>query len=275
MNSYKFVRNLNPYQSKLGSLARVTPHYVFWYTSTNSNDCLSSGVYCAPDPGKLLFRIIKLTLIIDGAGPLDGRSVVREDLRQICVFLLSPAIWWDYVAEYGSLCLPFTDEDCHLEVFNRIGLKRSDATKVQVCMTESFDGPDEQQADNKLLAKEKAAFLARRLHYWPAIIINKQQYKGHLDPVQDVFQAMCEALETKPQACFDNTESKPGASFKFLIGTGIIVSLLLVLVLYFYRRMVRREMTREMNLQINQMVSQYFSINDKSEGIEIPGKTNN
>jgi hypothetical protein len=36
------------------------------------DECVSGGRYCAPDP--------------DSSGPLIGRDVVMEDLRQICIF---------------------------------------------------------------------------------------------------------------------------------------------------------------------------------------------
>jgi hypothetical protein len=35
-------------------------------------DCLGGGRYCAPDP--------------DGPGPITGRKIVQEDLRQLCMF---------------------------------------------------------------------------------------------------------------------------------------------------------------------------------------------
>lgn len=59
--------------------ALMTPHYVLWtcgqcrkggYVEDNK-DCVSGGRYCAPDP--------------DLEGPLTGRMVVQENLRQICI----------------------------------------------------------------------------------------------------------------------------------------------------------------------------------------------
>ncbi len=43
---------------------------------TNSEDCTNGGRYCAPDP--------------DFTGPLTGRDVVLENLKQMCLNKRSP-----------------------------------------------------------------------------------------------------------------------------------------------------------------------------------------
>ncbi|KAF0894036.1 hypothetical protein E2562_033916 [Oryza meyeriana var. granulata] len=87
-----------------GGYALFTPHYITWFcpeafleTKQCKAQCINRGRYCAPDPEGDL-----------GAG-YDGRDVVLENLRQLCVHRVANArnaswLWWDYVADYHLRC---------------------------------------------------------------------------------------------------------------------------------------------------------------------------
>lgn len=57
--------------------------------------CISGGRYCAFDP--------------DGNGPLMGRDVIFEDLRQLCIINQTDVtMWFDYAMAFENNCLTNT-----------------------------------------------------------------------------------------------------------------------------------------------------------------------
>lgn len=130
----------------------MTPHYVLWRCQScapdyrnDTDDCVSGGQYCAPDP--------------DGDGRLVGRDVVMEDLRQICIYKQSlernkPHLWWDYVSEFYERCpLAEFDEKCSKKAMRRAGVKEKDIDK---CVADSFDDPRSPGlSENVLLYEER------------------------------------------------------------------------------------------------------------------------
>lgn len=101
-----FVRAFRGHAQLLekGGYALFTPHYITWFcpdafleTPQCKAQCINRGRYCAPDPEGDL-----------GAG-YDGKDVVVENLRQLCVHRVAnasgrPWVWWDYVADYHLRC---------------------------------------------------------------------------------------------------------------------------------------------------------------------------
>jgi hypothetical protein len=101
-----FVRAFRGHAQLLekGGYAAFTPHYITWFcpepflgTPQCKAQCVNRGRYCAPDPEGDL-----------GAG-YDGKDVVMENLRQLCVHRAAnatgrPWVWWDYVADYHLRC---------------------------------------------------------------------------------------------------------------------------------------------------------------------------
>jgi hypothetical protein len=90
-----------------------TPHYLTidgsWFDCTTprtnprlpkwrcGKQCTNNGRYCAEDPEK------------DMGSGRDGEDVVRENLRQICLWRAVKAteqtgIWWDYVESFYHNC---------------------------------------------------------------------------------------------------------------------------------------------------------------------------
>jgi hypothetical protein len=61
------------------------------------SQCINHGRYCAPDPEQ------------DFSSGYDGKDVVLENLRQLCVFKVAnetkkPWVWWDYVTDFQIRC---------------------------------------------------------------------------------------------------------------------------------------------------------------------------
>ncbi|KAI4338450.1 hypothetical protein MLD38_023508 [Melastoma candidum] len=77
-----FVNNFRGHAQALekGSHTRFTPHYITWYcpeafklSNQCKSQCINHGRYCAPDPEQ------------DFGVDYDGKDVVFENLRQLCV----------------------------------------------------------------------------------------------------------------------------------------------------------------------------------------------
>lgn len=87
-----------------GSYSQFTPHYITWYcpqafilSKQCKSQCINHGRYCAPDPEQ------------DFSKGYDGKDVVIENLRQLCVFRVAneskkPWVWWDYVTDFHIRC---------------------------------------------------------------------------------------------------------------------------------------------------------------------------
>jgi hypothetical protein len=101
-----FVRAFRGHAQLLekGGYALFTPHYITWFcpdafldTPQCKAQCINRGRYCVPDPEG------------DLAAGYDGKDVVVENLRQLCVHRVAnassrPWVWWDYVADYHLRC---------------------------------------------------------------------------------------------------------------------------------------------------------------------------
>ncbi len=87
-----------------GGYTQFTPHYITWYcpqaftlSRQCKSQCINHGRYCAPDPEQ------------DFSSGYDGKDVVLENLRQLCVFKAAnetkkPWLWWDYVTDFQIRC---------------------------------------------------------------------------------------------------------------------------------------------------------------------------
>lgn len=109
-----------------GGYTLFTPHYITWYCPepfVNSRQCISQcinkGRYCVPDPERDL-----------NIG-YDGKDVVTENLRQLCVYIVAnqtsrrPWVWWDYVTDFQIRC-PMSkrkyNQKCAEQVITSLGI---------------------------------------------------------------------------------------------------------------------------------------------------------
>jgi len=258
-----FLNDFAPYARKLQDITVMTPHYVLWYCtecrkvgySINNPDCVSSGRYCAPDP--------------DGPGPLTGKHVVLEDLRQICVYQQDKGKWWDYIQEMNRTCpTSKIGTDCYENALSESDI---DAKKVENCMESSFSQSGNYSTDNKLLKKERDELIKAGIFFFPAVIINSQTMRGDIEPLE-VLQAICAGFKDTPDTCKgllrpakpDTPAGQEGIGMATLLVIVAFAVLLLVVVLMVYRMWLKREMNSELKKQINQAVGQYFALADTS-----------
>eukprot|EP01018_Ginkgo_biloba_P004479 Gb_19839 [translate_table: standard] len=184
-----------------GGYTQFTPHYITWYcpqafilSKQCKSQCINHGRYCAPDPEQ------------DFSQGYDGKDVVIENLRQLCVFKVAreskkPWVWWDYVTDFHIRC-PMKEKkynkECAEKVISSLGL---DTKKIDECL-----GDPEADADNSVLKSEQDAQVGQGsrgdVTILPTLVINSRQYRGKLDKGA-VLKAICAGFEetTEPAVC--------------------------------------------------------------------------
>ncbi|KAL0365303.1 UNVERIFIED_CONTAM: Vacuolar-sorting receptor 3 [Sesamum angustifolium] len=184
-----------------GGYTQFTPHYITWYcpqaftvSKQCKSQCLNHGRYCAPDPEQ------------DFSTGYEGKDVVLENLRQLCVFRVAnetkkPWVWWDYVTDFQIRC-PMKkkkyNKECAEQVINSLGL---DLKKIEKCM-----GDPEADSDNPVLKEEQDAQIGKGsrgdVTILPTLVVNNRQYRGKLEKGA-VLKAICAGFEetTEPSVC--------------------------------------------------------------------------
>ncbi|CAI5516101.1 unnamed protein product [Closterium sp. Naga37s-1] len=184
-----------------GGYTLFTPHYITWYcpeayleSRQCKTQCINSGRYCAPDPEE------------DFDVGYDGKDVVAENLRQLCVHRVANEthgswLWWDYVTDFKKRCR-MADKtygpECAESIITALGL---DVAKVRKCM-----GDPTKDQDNPVLKSEQEAQIGTGdrgdVTILPTVIINNKQYRGKLDS-KAVLKAVCSGFKetTDPPVC--------------------------------------------------------------------------
>ena len=110
-------------------------------------------------------------------GTANGRDIVLEDLRQICLHKKSETDWWAYSLNFGKLCLVQGTEiqKCSHEILDMIGVN---SNEIEDCVSESFENKtDIIFSENKLLRAERELFIKKGIQAWPTLIINNVTFR--------------------------------------------------------------------------------------------------
>ncbi|KAG6536144.1 hypothetical protein ZIOFF_001188 [Zingiber officinale] len=202
----KFVRDFkgNAQILEKGGFTLFTPHYITWFcpdafkTSREcKTQCINNGRYCAPDPEH------------DFDEGYDGKDIVVENLRQLCVHRVAnesgrPWVWWDFVTDYHVRCSmkekKFSKE-CGEAVVTSLGLSLD---KVSKCM-----GDPEADAENEVLSIEQDLQVGNGsrgdITILPTLMINNIQYRGKFERTA-VLKAICAGFKesTEPYVCLNS-----------------------------------------------------------------------
>lgn len=133
-----FVKNFRGHAQLLekGGFTQFTPHYITWYcpeafllSKQCRAQCINRGRYCAPDPEQ------------DFNEGYDGKDVVIENLRQLCVHRVAnetgqPWVWWDFVTDYHVRCSMKDKKystDCAEDVVKSLGKSMNLITDFVPC----------------------------------------------------------------------------------------------------------------------------------------------
>ncbi|XP_010529937.1 PREDICTED: vacuolar-sorting receptor 1 isoform X2 [Tarenaya hassleriana] len=184
-----------------GGYTQFTPHYITWYCPESfllskqcKSQCINHGRYCAPDPEQ------------DFTKGYDGKDVVVQNLRQVCIFKVvndtgKPWIWWDYVTDFAIRC-PMKEKkytkECADDVIKSLGI---DLKKVDKCI-----GDTEADVENPILKAEQESQIGKGsrgdVTILPTLVVNNRQYRGKLEKGA-VLKAICAGFQetTEPAIC--------------------------------------------------------------------------
>ncbi|KAF0918607.1 hypothetical protein E2562_025191 [Oryza meyeriana var. granulata] len=180
---------------------QFTPHYITWYCPDSfilskqcKSQCINHGRYCAPDPEQ------------DFSKGYDGKDVVIQNLRQVCVYKIAkengkPWLWWDYVTDFAIRC-PMKEKkytkECADGVIKSLGL---DHKAIDKCI-----GDPDADKENPVLKAEQDSQIGKGsrgdVTILPTLVINNRQYRGKLDKGA-VLKAICAGFRetTEPADC--------------------------------------------------------------------------
>lgn len=198
----RFLKEFSPKRKALNEAVKFVPHFhVFSMQSATdyNNLCTATDAkFCAEDP--------------DGSGPITGKDVLDEDIRQLCIHETTKVkrtnlddirmgkvfatveyaqAFWDYVERFAEACpLDADSEDsrfgeaCSERLMGRVGIN---IDKVKKCVRES-------KIDKLKHERENIAWSPRALR------INGWRYSGTLD-ADLVTRAICAGFVKQPKEC--------------------------------------------------------------------------
>mmetsp|Transcript_11383 Transcript_11383/g.20587 ORF Transcript_11383/g.20587 Transcript_11383/m.20587 type:complete len:737 (-) Transcript_11383:220-2430(-) len=216
----QFIKEFGPIAKQMDkdNVAEFEPHYLIWVCPPSFQDspqcqsqCIYNGRYCCPDPED------------DMEQGYDGKDVILENLRQLCVFELAKAsgktwLWWDYVTRFADECKmsdKMYNEACAEQVFSELydevpgdvewevpaGFTSTGLSGLRECV----GNPDE-DVENPLLEAEKDAQVGNddvsEVSILPTVRINGRQYRGALK-WDKVLRGLCSAFpkDNEPDVC--------------------------------------------------------------------------
>uniref|UniRef100_A0A804NYA8 Vacuolar-sorting receptor 1 n=1 Tax=Zea mays TaxID=4577 RepID=A0A804NYA8_MAIZE len=175
--------------------------YEFW---TNSND------ECGPKCDSQIDFVKSFKgAAQDFSKGYDGKDVVVQNLRQVCVFKVAkehkkPWLWWDYVTDFAIRC-PMKEKkytkECADGVIKSLGL---DHKAIDKCI-----GDPDADEENHVLKAEQDAQIGKGsrgdVTILPTLVINNRQYRGKLDKGA-VLKALCAGFRetTEPAVCLSD-----------------------------------------------------------------------
>jgi len=275
--SLKFLKEFSPKRRAMNEVMLFQPHYaVFGMDGSDPavyNELCSdeTGKYCAEDP--------------DGAGPITGKEVLREDVRQLCIHELYKvagrtsmdamksgttiveyaAKYWDYMEKFGDRCpleAPNPQDrfgfDCSERLMRDVGI---DAAKVGECAGRT-------QEDKLKHEKENRAWSPRALR------VNGWRYSGMLD-ADLVTRAICSGFINQPSECkdliaprnptgnyFEQPQPQPagvtlGTLLAWLSGTVAVGCLSMCLYKRYLKSEMRTTLREEVMLEVQAAMGEY------------------
>ena len=212
-------------------------------------NCISDGLYCAFDP--------------DNEGPITGRHVILEALRQKCVYKAGIADYFDYMQLFYAYCLFDFSEDCSKTLIERLGLDPED---VLSCVDNSFLAAinDKHSNDNTILAEDRDKQKKAGLASFPNIYINDVLYQGTLS-YYDLLLATCSGLHDITMSCrnldFDDEDFSVVSIIMLHVGIYIACVILLA---YICKRIAKKRYEKELNRTVNKYVTEYSTLKNDS-----------
>lgn len=222
------------------------PHiYTYNYSGEqyNETNCVSEGKYCATDP--------------DNKGELDGRDVLLESLRQICIYKIKIDSYFDYMDLFNQSCITELTEECSVKLLRKIGVDKND---IQDCVNKSFTDKKDTlyQSENTILAADLKLQKNVKVKRIPSIYINHIIYEGTSSAL-DLLLSTCSGLHDSTLNC-RNLELEEGDQFSIftIVLISVLVYVICVLLLaVICRKMVKKKYENEFNKMVDKYVGEY------------------
>merc|ERR1719356_1042310 len=231
---------------------------------TTSKLCTDyTGKYCAEDP--------------DGDGPVQGKDVLEEDLRQLCLHdhTTPPEFaekYWSYIEQFQDKC-PITADAtvdvskqfgpvCSYQLMRDVGLSEVEIGAIREC---ADVGRNTQELDRQ---KNHTAWSPRALR------INGWRYSGILD-AELVATAVCAGFSKEPEECLevkvkDRNFFNPyvplairsnGVSFGTMIAWLLVTVAVVAGAFFMYKQYLKKDIRasikEEVMLEVESQMAQY------------------
>jgi coenzyme F420-reducing hydrogenase delta subunit len=277
-DTQRFLQRFTESRKTLNEVMKFTPHYDVFSADPDLNGysglCYdSSAKYCAADP--------------DGAGPVSGKDVLEENVRQLCIHEMTrvprsrqsgtdshgPVVfyaekWWNYVEQLPRRCPVDSANEaqrfgrlCSEKLMQEIGI---DVQRVQHCVQTTTESKLEHELVNKAWSPR-------------ALRVNGWRYKGMLD-ADLVTRAVCSGFVSQPGECNDLLKphkpsnkflgigSTSGVSMGSLMTAAVALILFTLCSLGLYRRCleknIRTQVRESVMLEVNDQMMQYTQVGD-------------
>lgn len=114
---------------------------------------------------------------------------------------------------------------------------------------------------NEILEKNMDDRIYAQIMYYPSIVVNNITYRGNLE-AYEVHELICNSLTNVPAECMGEQPFEPTSShiIWWIVLSIVGFFVLLVFILFCYRRCVRRQLSNNMNKQVNELVNQYITM---------------
>ena len=275
-NVYLFFRELRSMQNILGDSAILGVHF-FTYPHFNYDpakkipikNCLGSGLYCIR-PGK--------------SGVSDGANVIRESIRQKCVYFYAYQntnkknweLFWDYLDNFYTKCVieRTINVECSEKILKKLGIPTE---SIQKCYEGSFMGNkfDNSEAilQNGFLNKDYELRKRNFITKAPSITINDRVYleswKADL-----VFESLCASLIDKPESCYMEVTFErdlKGVSLLVFLIILFVVTVINVGLFWICKRIIKKGVeervdSTDINNKIDNVVGSYLALRDTAPG---------
>lgn len=270
--SMKFLKSFAPMRRTLNTVMEFKPHFVVFSMGSENPGIFqglckdAAGKYCAEDP--------------DAAGAIQGKDVLDEDLRQLCIHQVHQVIrtsdrsrkagkkglvyaekFWDYIERFA--------DECRLDGVGENGFGEVCSKKLMASVGVEVDRVDEcvRMKGDQLLEDQKS------FQAWSprALRINGWRYAGIMD-ADLVTRAICSGFISMPEECLTlqkdrnpvvpwSQQQHEGVTFwQMMFWLGIVVVCIfggLLLYKRYLKKEMRTTLREEVMLEVQAQIGEY------------------
>lgn len=242
--SMQFIDMLQAVYNKLKDRVLFEPSAVTFSSKSEefkATNCVSDGKYCAFDP--------------DNEGPITGRDVIIESIRQKCIYKVSIENYFDYMQMFFGYCLYEFSEACSKSLIEKLDIETDD---VFTCVDNSFltTNNDRYSNDNVMLAEEREKQRKVGLNNFPNIYVNDVLYQGTLAS-HDFLLSVCSGLHDITMNCKNlSFDDDYNILWIILLHVGIYI-VCVVLLAFICKKIVKRRYEKELSKTVTRYVTEY------------------